>query len=346
MADIPNVNRQLVLKKHSEGGVLSADNFEVKDAPQYEVTPGSYLVKVEYLSMDPTLRIWATNIPQYMPPVQLGEVMRCLGLGKVVKSANPNFAVGDAVYGTLNWQQYALLDQNSSLTNKVDANIPPEVVLGPCGLTGLTAYAGLFEVTTVRPGEWVVVSGAAGATGSAVVQMAKIAGARVIGIAGGAAKCDWVKNVAGADEVIDYKTENVSARLAALTKANGGLDVFFDNVGGEILDAALENLNMKARVIICGLISQYTKMGDAEAQLHGPVGYSNLLMRRARMEGFIVTDYASSFGHFISRIARFVQDGRLKFETDVYSGAIEEAPNALARLFRGENNGKQVLKVL
>eukprot|EP01095_Lingulamoeba_sp_RSL-Kostka_P005165 TRINITY_DN16509_c0_g1_i1.p1 TRINITY_DN16509_c0_g1~~TRINITY_DN16509_c0_g1_i1.p1 ORF type:complete len:350 (+),score=152.44 TRINITY_DN16509_c0_g1_i1:91-1140(+) len=348
MAELPSINKQLILVKRPEGSEKLAlgEHFELVETEIPELNDGQILVKVNYLSCDPTQRIWSTDAPQYMPPVQIGAVMRSGAVGEVIASNSNAYSVGDTVSGLLGWQEYAIIsDFTGSLLAKIPEGTPIDVSMGPIGLTGITAYFGLVYVTNPKPGDKVLVSGAAGATGSMVVQIAKIMGCTVYGIAGGPEKCAYVKEL-GATDCVDYKNENVAERLRELGGVDGltgGFDIYFDNVGGEILNEALANIAMNARVSICGAISQYKKKPE---DLYGPPNYINLLMRRGTMKGFIVTDFAKDFGIGVNRIATWVGQGKIKAKTDVQEGPLENIPEVYDRIFTGQNNGKQIMKII
>jgi len=299
---------------------------------------GELLVRNLVLSLDPTQRGWMAR-DTYLPAVKLGEVMRSAAAGRVVKSSHPGYAEGDLVMGLFGWQDYAVVKADGpSPPTKVLPGVPLELAMSTLGLTGITAYFGLLEIGRPKAGETVVVSGAAGATGSVVGQIARIQGCRVIGIAGGKDKCDWLVHEARFAAVIDYKQEDVAARLRELCP--GGIDVYFDNVGGDILDAALGQLAMRGRVVLCGAISTYN---DAELR-PGPKNYLNLLIKRGRMEGFIVLDYMARAAEAVMALYGWVRSGELKDRVDVMVG-LENAPKALRRLFTGENIGKQLLRI-
>jgi len=271
----------------------------------------------------------------YVPPVGIGEVMRAGALGRVIASNDPGVAVGDHVVGVLGVQEYAVA-KGKSLT-KVDPRLVPlPVYLGTLGMPGMTAYFGLLDVGRPKAGETVVVSGAAGAVGQVVGQIAKIKGCRVVGIAGGKDKCDYLRSI-GFDAAIDYKHDDVKAALKQ--HCPKGVDVYFDNVGGEILDAVLTQLAMHARIVICGAISQYN-----EARMKGPSNYMSLLVNRATMQGMVVFDYASRYGEAAREMAGWMAAGELKTREDIVEG-LETFPEALLKLFKGENTGKLVLKV-
>ncbi len=299
---------------------------------------GEILVRNLVLSLDPTQRGWIAR-DTYLPAVKLGEVMRSGAAGRVVKSRSPGYAEGDLVMGMFGWQDYAVVKAGGkSAPTKVLPGVPLELAMSTLGLTGITAYFGLLEVGRPLQGQAVVVSGAAGATGSVVGQIARIQGCRAIGIAGGKDKCDWLVKEARFDGAIDYKSEDVGARLRELCP--GGIDVYFDNVGGDILDTALAQLAMFGRVVLCGAIATYN---DAELR-PGPKHYLNLLLKRGRMEGFLVLDYLPRAAEAVMQLWQWVQSGELKDRVDVMQG-LENAPRALRRLFTGENQGKQLLRI-
>ena len=334
------VNRQWRLA-HRPTGMVGATDFTWSEAPVPALGDGQVLVKTLYLSVDPTQRGWMAG-DTYLPAIAIGEVIRSLGVGQVVESKHPQFAAGQLVQGGLGWQDFLLSNGGgelplSPLPGSVDAAQIP-LAMSVLGLTGITAYFGLLEVGRPEAGETVVVSGAAGATGSVVGQIARIKGCRVIGIAGGPQKCAWLTKEAGFDAAIDYKTEEVDRRLAELCPQ--GIDVFFDNVGGDILDAALANLAMRGRVVICGAIAMYNE----KAPPPGPRNYLSLLVKRGRMEGFIVIDYMKRAGEAVAALSEWVREGRIKHEEDIQVG-LENAPATLLRLFDGRNRGKQLLKV-
>lgn len=303
---------------------------------------GGVLVKTLALSLDPAMRGWMNEGKSYIPPVGLGEVMRAGGVGVVIASKHPKFAVGDHVSAGLGVQEYLLIpaDQirRSGLV-KIDLALGSLTQwLNVLGMPGMTGYFGLMDVGQPQPGETLVVSGASGAVGQTVGQMAKIKGCRVVGIAGGQAKCDWVVNTLGFDACIDYKNGSVKDGLKQ--HCPKGVDIYFDNVGGEILDAVLARINRKARIVICGAISQY----NATTAVQGPKNYLSLLVNRARMEGIVVFDYADRYHLAVAEMAGYLKDGRMKSREDVVNG-LTNFPNALTQLFTGENFGKLVLKV-
>jgi NADPH-dependent curcumin reductase CurA len=274
----------------------------------------------------------------YIPPVGIGEVMRAGAVGQVVESRHPGFSAGDFVQGLFGWQEWAVGGRGLAAGTRLPPGTPLTWPLGVLGITGLTAYFGLLDLGLPKEGETVVVSGAAGATGSVAGQIAKLRGCRVIGIAGGAEKCGWLTGEAGFDAAVDYKAEDVVRRLGELCP--DGIDVYFDNVGGAILEAALEHIAERARVVLCGGISAYNEKEPPP----GPRNLMNLVTRRGRMEGFIVLDYAPRFAEATAELARWVGEGRIAHREDVQEG-IENAPRTLLRLYLGENRGKQILKV-
>jgi NADPH-dependent curcumin reductase CurA len=336
---VTDVNRQIVLRERPRAAV-GPEHFELRESPVPEPGPGQFLIRVLWLSFDPTQRGWLNDVESYVPPVAIGEVMRAGAVGQVVASNNQRFTVGEFVQGTFGWQDYVVTDGRGMLpVTKVPAGVTPRAMLGVFGITGLTAYFGMLDVAKVLEGDVVFVSGAAGATGSVAGQIARIRGARVIGSAGGADKCAWVRDVAGFDEVVDYRSEDVSARLGSF--APNGLNVYFDNVGGPTLEAALDHLALGARIALCGGISSgYT----AEALPPGPRNYMQLVIRRATMTGFLVLDYVPRFGEAVAQLSQWVADGRIRYAEDIVEG-LEHAPSTLNRLFEGRNLGKQLLKV-
>jgi NADPH-dependent curcumin reductase CurA len=318
-------------------GLPKRSDFNYTEEPVRDPGPGQILVKVLYVSLDPAMRGWMNEGKSYIPPVVIGDVMRAGAIGKVVASQNPGFAVGDHVVGMFGVQEYALSD-GKGLT-KVDPKLAPlPVYLGTLGMPGLTAYFGLLEVGALKSGDTVVVSGAAGAVGMAVGQIATIKGARAVGIAGGPQKCGYVVKELGFDACIDYKNEDVKTALRQHCPT--GINVYFDNVGGAILDAALAQLARGARVVISGAISQYCSTSGVK----GPDNYLSLLVNSARMEGFVVFNYAALYGEALREMAGWYATGKLKSREDIVAG-LETFPETLCKLFSGENFGKLVLKV-
>ncbi|MCY1291055.1 putative NADP-dependent oxidoreductase YfmJ [compost metagenome] len=331
-----SLNRQFLLAQRPVGPA-SRETFSYVETPVGEPGPGQVLVENLYLSLDPAMRGWMNDARSYIAPVALGEVMRALGVGKVLASRHPEFKAGDHICGVVGVQDYFLGEPRDF--QKVDPNQAPlPLYLSALGMTGMTAYFALLDVGQPKAGETVVISGAAGAVGSVAGQIARIKGCRVVGIAGGADKCRYLVEELGFDGAIDYKAENLHAALKR--ECPKGVDVYFDNVGGDILDAVLTRINRKARIVICGAISQYN---NKEA-VKGPANYLALLVNRARMEGMVVFDYAPRFGEAVKDIAGWLASGELKSKEDVVPG-LETFPETLGRLFSGENFGKLVLKV-
>ncbi len=328
------VNHQFKLARRPVGMVQRSD-FEYTEAPVPEPGDGEVLVKILYLSLDPAMRGWMNEGKSYIAPVGIGEVMRAGAVGRVVTSNDPAIAVGDHVVGVLGVQEYAVA-KAKQLTKVDPRRAPLPVYLGTLGMPGMTAYFGLLDVGQPKEGDTVVVSGAAGAVGQVVGQVAKIKGCRVVGIAGGPDKCDYLRSI-GFDAAIDYKHEDVKAALRQ--HCPKGVDVYFDNVGGDILDAVLTQLAMHARIVICGAISQYN-----ETKMKGPSNYMSLLVNRARMQGMVVFDYASRYGEAAREMAGWLATGQLKSREDIVEG-LETFPDTLLKLFKGENTGKLVLKV-
>lgn len=333
----PTANRQIRLARRPVGEVRPEDWAHGAE-PVPVPGEGEFLGRTRFLSLDPAMRGWLDDRPSYLPPVGLGEVMRAGSVVEVVESNHPGFQVGDHVVGAFGVQEYAVSDGKGA--TKVDPALAPlSTYLGALGMPGMTAYFGLLEVGALKEGETVVVSGAAGAVGSLVGQIAKVKGCRVVGIAGGAAKCAVLTKELGFDAAIDYRTEDV--REALKQHAPGGIDVYFDNVGGEILDAALTRLAMRARVVVCGAISQYNNESDVQ----GPSNYLALLVRRARMEGFVVFDYARRYAEAAAELAGWIGEGRITVKEHVVDGGVDDFPATLGMLFRGENTGKLVLRL-
>jgi NADPH-dependent curcumin reductase CurA len=334
-----NTNRQWQLAKRPQG-MVGKDNFNYVEQAIPEPQEGQVLVRNLYLSFDPTQRGWMEDRESYLPPVALGEPMRAGSIGQVTESCHPDFAVGDIVQTTGGWQDFVVAapGQGPMGLSKVPDGVTPEMMLSVLGITGLTAYFGLLDLGQPKAGETVLVSGAAGATGSVAGQIARIKGCRVVGIAGGAEKCAWLQDAAGFDEVIDYKNEDVNARIAETCPNR--LDVYFDNVGGDILEAALNHLNLRARVVMCGGISGY----NATQPIPGPANLMNLVTTRSRMEGFIILDYMARAPEAVKELLGWIAAGELKFQVDVQEG-FDNIPDTLQRLFTGKNLGKQLLKI-
>ena len=327
-----DTNRQWLLRARPVGMVKESD-FELHGAPRPEPGEGQVLVRNRWLAFEPAMRGWMEDRPNYIPPVEIGAVMRGMTVGEVVASRHEGYAAGDRVTGMLGWQEWAVADGG---LRKLPDGADPELELSVLGLTGVTAYFGLLDIGQPKPGEVVVVSGAAGATGSVVGQIAKRKGCRVVGIAGGPEKCGWLTRQAHFDAAIDYKSEDVGARLTELCPA--GIDVFFDNVGGPILDEVLARIARGARIVICGSISRYS----LEEAPPGPRNYFNLTQQRARMEGFVVMDFFGRYAEASAQLLEWVADGSIAWQADVQKG-FENAPKTLQRLYTGANFGKQLL---
>lgn len=329
-------NRQWLINGRPRGRGLVDDDFKKVVTQVPEVTEGHVLVKNEILAFDPAQKGWMENIGGYVAPTEIGEVMRGSGIGTVVESRDSAFAAGDKVMGGLRWQDYAMLPGSELI--KVPDDDLLSANLGALGTTGLTAYFGLLKHGRPQPGDTLVVSGAAGATGSMVGQIGKIAGCRTIGIAGGKDKCDWLTQEVGYDHAIDYKNEDVRAKLKEL--CNQSINVFYDNVGGKILNDALAHIAMHARIVICGGISRY-EQGDMPA---GPENYFNLIFKRGTMSGFIMNDYASEFPEAKKRMRQWIKEDKITFKEDIQEG-FDNIPETLKRLFAGQNFGKQLLRL-
>lgn len=332
----PTVNRQFVLAARPTE-MPDDSTFRMVTSPVPELKDGEFLVRAMYLSVDPYMRGRISQARSYAAPVEVGNVMVGGGAARVIESKNRDFAVGEIVEIYMGWQEYAV--SNGKGLRKLDPSVPLPVSLGVLGGTGFTAYFGLLDVCSPKPGETVVVSGAAGATGSVAGQIAKIKGCRTVGIAGSAEKVDWLKRECGFDEAFDYKTTaDYSAKLQELCPT--GIDVYFDNVGGPITDAVLPLINTGARIAICGQISQYN---NSKPQM-GPRLLHMLIVARAKMQGFLVTDYAPRFAAAGAELASWYRAGRLKSREDIVDG-FENLPSAFIGLFKGENAGKRLVKV-
>ena len=330
-------NRQIRLAARPQGEVKPSD-WEHADAPSAEPGDGQFAGRTRFISLDPAMRGWLDDRPSYVPPVGLGDVMRAGSVVEVTASNHPAYARGDHVMGMFGVQEHVVSDGGGA--RKVDAAVAPlSTYLGALGLPGMTAYFGLLDVGALQEGETVLISGAAGAVGTIAGQIAKVKGCRVIGIAGGPQKCAMLTGELGFDAAIDYRAQDVRAALREV--APDGIDVYFDNVGGEFLDAALTRLAMRARIVICGAVSQYNN----DRGMRGPSNYMALLVRRARMQGFVVFDYAERYGEAGQEIARWIAEGRIKVKEHVVRGSIDEFPDTLQMLFRGENVGKLVLEL-
>jgi len=331
---VSSINRQVRLAARPSG-LPRATDWELTSEEVPVPGPGQFTVAVSHLSIDPAMRGWMNAGFSYVPPVEIGAVMRAGAVGHVTISEHPGFAEGDSVFGTFGVQEHALSDGQG--VTKLDTTIAgPTTYLGALGMTGLTAYFALLDTGKAKAGDTVVVSGAAGAVGSVAGQIAKIKGCRVIGIAGGPEKCRVVVEEFGFDACIDYRAGGV--RRALREHAPGGIDVYFDNVGGEILDDVLTCLARGARVVICGAVSQYN-----ETQVRGPANYMMLLVMRASMTGMLVFDYADRYGEALAEMGGWYADGRLVSREQVVHGTVADFPGVLLMLFDGANTGKLIL---
>jgi NADPH-dependent curcumin reductase len=332
-----STNQQVRLAARPSGLPQSSD-WELTEEPIPTPGPGQLVAAISHVSLDPAMRGWMNAGASYIEPVEIGDVMRAATVARVLASEHPGFEPGDHVYGTFGVQEYALSDGKGVI--KIDTSLAPApTYLGTLGLSGLTAYFGLLDVGRLKDGDTVVVSGAAGAVGNAAGQIAKIKGARVVGIAGGETKCRWLTEDLGFDAAIDYKSQDV--RRALRESAPNGVDLFFDNVGGEILDAVLTRLARGARIVICGAVSQY----NATDGVRGPDNYLSLLVARASMTGMVIFDYAPRFGEAARELGAWLAEGRLVSREHIVDGGVQAFPEALLKLFAGENVGKLVLRV-
>lgn len=331
-----SANRQLRLAQRPEGRV-NAQTFQLIEEPIPTPGAGEALIRGLYLSIDPTNRIWITDMPQYMPPVALGEVMRGYGIGQVVSSNNPDLAPGDLVNGMLGWQDYAIASAANPM-QKLPAGMPVPLpaLLGVCGATGLTAYFGLTDLGAPKAGETLVVSAASGAVGSVVGQIGKILGLRVVGITGGPEKCRHIVEDLGFDAAVDYRAPDFRAQLEAATPA--GIDINFENVGGEIMDAVIGRMNLHSRLVLCGLISEYN---DSQKSLGD---FTQLLMKRITLRGFIILDYVPRFAEGAMQLITWMMEGKLKHKETIVEG-LTNAPAALNLLFDGDKLGKLMVKL-
>jgi NADPH-dependent curcumin reductase CurA len=335
---MPETNRRFLLAERPVGPV-DENTYEMATEPIPEIGEGEALVKVGWISIDPTNRMWIGVEPPYLPPVAIGAVMRGHGLGEVVASNNPNVPVGARVQGLTGWQDYTVISDEMPLMvipDEVEAEAP--TLLGALGMTGVTAWFGMMEIGEPKEGDTVVVSAAAGAVGSVAGQLAKAAGARVVGIAGGPEKCAWIVDELGFDAAVDYKADDWRDQLKTATP--DGIDLDFENVGGEIMEAVFARLNVGARVALCGLISGYNETEPPP----GPRSFGNLLVNRVKLQGFIILDYYPRFGEAVAELAKLAAEGKLKAEETVVEG-FEKLPEALNMLFAGENRGKLVVHI-
>ncbi len=331
------INRSWKLAARPEGA-FKPEDFKWAEEPVPDLAEGQALIRQIYLSLDPTSRGWANSTPTYLPPVPLNSVMRGFGLGVVEESRDASLQRGDYVQGLLGWQSHAVVDAKKVTRFDRDPRIPLDAYPAVLGHIGATAYFGLLEVGRAKAGETVTVSGAAGAVGSLVGQIAKINGCRVIGITGSDEKCRWLTEELGFDGALNYKKEPPVSRLRRMV--GKGIDVHFENVGGEILDAALASISLRGRIVLCGLISQYNEFVPPP----GPRFLGNVLIRRARIEGFIVLDYQDRFDEAMRPLAQWMAEGKLRYRADIVEG-LEQAPTAVNRLFTGGNTGKLLVRV-
>lgn len=338
--NMSKINRQWILKQRPSGFV-DKDTFEYResDLPQPNIEAGEVLIKTLYLSFDPAMRGWMDDKPSYLPPVSIGESMRASGIGQVIASGHLGFPEGSLITGLLSWQEYILLDTKSvEQLHVLPEGTEPSMALSAFGGSSMTAYFGFLDVGQPKAGDTVLVSGAAGATGSVVCQIAKLKGCKVIGIAGGADKCDWLKAECGVDETINYRNEDVAAKLAELVPL--GVNVFFDNVGGTILEAGIERMAEHSSIVLCGSISAYNDTDPSP----GPNNLMLLVTRRIRMQGFIMLDYLGRLDEFNTEFGTWFMEGKIKTREDIQEG-FENIPATLERVFTGKNTGKQLLKL-
>ena len=331
------MNRQFLLNARPVGDIKETD-FKMIETAIPEPGADEVLVQIQYLAVEPAMRGWMENRADYVAPLEIGDLMRGWGAGKVIESNNARYPVGTIVSGSFGWQEYVVTDGKSIPLQAVPEGVETPASMGVLGITGMTAYFGMLHIGKPVAGDTVLVSGAAGATGSVAGQLARIAGARVVGIAGSQEKCDWLTDELGYDAAINYREKDVAA--AVKQHCPDGINVYYDNVGGEILDIALARIATNARVVICGGISRYNLTGE----IPGPKNYFNLVFRRARMEGFICGDYASQFGDAVEVLSGYLKSGELKHRETILDG-FEHTPDALKSLFSGSNMGKQLVRV-
>jgi len=332
-------NRQWLLKSRPEGPAVEREHFEQREAAIPSVGDGQFLIRNRWFSCDPSQRAWM-DTDTYVKKVALGEPMRAFTGGEVIESRHPGFKAGDRVTGTFGWQDYSLSDGRDALgtVTKLPDSIDLPSALSLFGITGLTAYFGMFDIGRPQAGDTVVVSGAAGATGVIAAQIAKARGLRTLGIAGGEGKCRWLREELGLDDAIDYKAGNV--RDALRERCPDGINVYFDNIGGDILDAGLANLADGARVVMCGAIAGYGNFDDMP-----PIRqYHQLILKRASMQGFLVFDYLARSDEAVAEMSPWLAAGRIKNPVDIAEG-FNAAPDALKRLFAGQNRGKQLVRL-
>ena len=332
-------NRSWRLRQRPEG-IIDENDLELVTDEIPEIQEGQVLAKTIYFSLDPTNRIWMSDIDQYMEPVEIGDIMRAGGsLAIVEESKVPHVKAGDIVQGGMHggWQEYFIIPGEEAAAIPLVDSIPLTALISVLGFTGPTAYFGFLDIGQPKKGETVVVSAAAGAVGSIVCQIAKIKGCRVVGIAGSDEKCNWLKNNLKVDEVINYKKDDILESLKE--KCPEGIDIYFENVGGETLDAALTLMNNYGRIPVCGLISMYN-----DWETPGPKMFRNILMKRLTVKGFLVSDYLDRYAESLESLSEWMAEGKIQYKVDIVEG-IENAPSAVNKLFTGENNGKLVIKV-
>ena len=341
MGEMTQRNRQWLLARRPVG-MVSVSDFDLVERSVPDIGPGEVLARVRYLSFEPAMRGWMDDRESYVAPAELGEPMRAPGLAEVVVSNDPAYAAGDMVFGMMSWSEYVTGAWSSDTAGRgyrqVPADVPVEMLLGPMGSTGLTAYVGMLDVGRPQPGETVVVSGAAGATGSVAAQIARIKGCRVVGIAGGEEKCRWLLDEARLDAAIDYRNSDVATRLREVCP--DGVDVYFENVGGAVLEAVLDNLAFGARIALCGMISGY----NATELPAGPRNLFQLIVRRASIQGLLLWDFLDRLPEATADLRRWVAAGEIAFRVDVQEG-FENIPATFLRLFTGANEGKQLLRL-
>lgn len=334
---VSRVNRQVRLKARPNG-IPQVEHFELHEAALPDAGERQFLIRNDYLSVEPAMRGWLSPVQNYSAPIAIGEVMHSFAAGTVVASRHPGFAEGERVMGKFGWQDYALSDGSNVVRKVVEGDLPLSLSLGVLGLNGLTAYFGLLDLGQPRPGDTVVVSTAAGAVGSAVGQIAKMMGCRTVGIAGGPVKTALCREVFGYDVAVDYKTGDIAAALAAACP--GGINVYFDNTAGAISDTVLRQLAVGARIVICGTAS----VSNWDPWPSGPRVERHILVKRARMSGLLVLDYQHRYEDAIARLAPWVREGRLVYREEIVDG-IEHCPGAIAELYRGENLGKRLIRL-
>jgi len=332
-----NINRQVRLKSRPVG-IPQAEHFEIVEAPVPECNAGEVLVRNIYLSVDPAMRGWVSDVTGYMEPVPVGAVMRAFATGRVEASRHPAFRPGEFVTGMFGWQDYASMEAKRIIRKVTETGLPISTSLGVLGINGLTAYFGLLEIGQPRTGETVVVSTAAGAVGSCVGQIAKIKSCRTVGIAGGPEKVRICRDEFGYDAAIDYKADDFASALAAACAE--GVDVYYDNTAGRISDEVLKHLSVGARVVICGTAS----IASWDPVPQGPRVERRLLVKRARMHGYLVLDYAARYAEALKELTPWVREGRIRYREDILEG-IEQAPGSIAGLYRGENLGRRLIRI-